>query len=98
MSKRCEAIPCASVAKAQWGNGGWCFGHRRAKVQRPCDTICFCEIAKDGAVGEGTLITPDEAAAIIQGLAAVLHDVTVPAQARCRKTRCSERNTCQNAG
>ena len=97
---RCSAIPCKQVWAVTFQPSGeaWCFGRRSAKKARPCDVVAHCELDSKGKRIAGFDVTIDEAALIIQGLAAGIAVATEGAHERCRRKICSEYAACKNGG
>jgi len=97
---RCSAIPCKQVWAVTFQPSGetWCFGSRSAKTSRPCDVIAHCELDGKGKRITGFDVTIDEAALIIQGLAAGIAVATEGEHERCRRKVCSEYAICKNGG
>ena len=96
---RCAAIPCKPIWRTVWARGGhvWCYGLRKATTNRPCDVVAYCELNAQGKRIDGWDITIDEAAGMIAGLAHVIDEWSEARHKRCRKSECSERETCRNA-
>ena len=97
---RCTVIPCKSIWRTVWARGGhvWCYGLRKGTSFRPCDVVSHCELNAEGKRIDGWDITIDEAAGMIAGLAHVIEEWATPRHSRCRKSGCSEKDTCSNAG
>ena len=95
---RCQAIPCESVLRVEFGKGdAWCFGHRHAPRRRPCDVARFCSLSRDGQWRDGIMVSEDEALHIIAGLTEVLRREATAREVACGRDHCSEWKRCENA-